>query len=272
MASLQDLQDYYALGRERDRLDRGEGLLEALRTHELLDRWLPGAPGIVYDVGGAAGRYAVPLAEAGYEVHLVDPVPLHVEQAREASAAARRPLASVVEGDARALPFDDASADAVLLLGPLYHLVEREDRLQALREAARVLRPGGVVVAAAICRWASTVDGVLAGFLRDDQFAQIITDDLADGVHRNTTGRPGWFTTGYFHRPEELRAEVEEARFQAEGPVAVEGVARLADDLDEQLADATLRERLLGLVRATESEPALLGVSGHLLITGRKGA
>lgn len=215
MTSLQDLQEYYARGGERDRLDRGEGLLEALRTHELLDRWLPGAPAVVYDVGGAAGRYAVPLAEAGYEVHLVDPVPLHLEQAREASAAARSPLAAVLEGDARFLPFDDASADAVLLLGPLYHLVEREDRVQALREAARVLRPGGVLVAAAICRWASTVDGVLAGFLRDDQFAQIITDDLADGVHRNPTGRPGWFTTGYFHRPEELRAEVEEAGLEA---------------------------------------------------------
>ncbi len=85
-------------------------------------------------------------------MHLVDPVPLHVEQAGAASARAERPLATVLQGDARALPHDDASADAVLLLGPLYHLVERDDRLTALREARRVLRPGGVVVAAAISR------------------------------------------------------------------------------------------------------------------------
>lgn len=54
--------------------------------------------------------------------------------------------------------------------------------------------------------------------------------------------------------------------------MAVEGVARLADELDGQLADPALRRRLLDLVRATEAEPALLGVSGHLLIAGRSRA
>ena len=114
-----DVLDHYALGREQDRLSRGHGRLEALRTTELLERWLPPAPATVLDVGGAAGRYALPLAAQGYAVHLLDPVPLHVEQARRASAAADRPLAAVLQGDARALPYDDASADVVLLLGPL---------------------------------------------------------------------------------------------------------------------------------------------------------
>lgn len=154
-ASPQQMQAYYAHGRERDRLARGEGLLEALRTQELLDRWLPPAPAVILDVGGAAGRYALPLADAGYEVHLIDPVPLHVQQALEGSQAARQPLASVLEGDARALPFDDASADAVLLLGPLYHLTTAKERSLALHEAGRVLRQGGVLVAAAISRFAS---------------------------------------------------------------------------------------------------------------------
>jgi SAM-dependent methyltransferase len=265
-----EVREYYAQGRERDRLERGAGLLEALRTTELLDRWLPAAPAVLLDVGGAAGRYAIPLAAAGYDVHLLDPMALHVHQAALASRAAIRPLASVTHGDARRLPFLDASADAVLLLGPLYHLPQRADRRTALSEARRVLRPGGVVVVAAISRWASAMDGVVAGFLRYPEFAAMVAEALASGVHRNPTLRRGWFTTAYFHRPDELHGEVSAAGFHADGPVAVEGLAGWAPDLDALLADPPTRTRILQVVRATEREPALLGASSHLLISGQK--
>lgn len=264
-----DVSDYYALGQERDRLDAGVGRLEALRTEELLARWLPAAPAVVLDVGGAAGRYALRLAARGYQVHLVDPVPLHVEQARHASRGADHPLASVGLGDARRLPFAGGSADVVLLLGPLYHLTECADRLLALREAHRVLRPGGIVVAAAISRWASVIDGFARGSMREAAFADIAAEDVATGVHRNPTGRPGWFTTAYFHRPDELHDEVRAAGLDPDGPVAVEGVAATATDLDAVLDDPALRARALEVVRRTEREPSLLGASSHLLIAGR---
>jgi SAM-dependent methyltransferase len=262
--------EHYAQGRERDRLTAGAGRLEALRTRELLARWLPPPPSVVVDAGGGAGAYALPLADAGHVVHLVDPVPLHVEQAREASRAAERPLTSAAVGDARSLAFPDASADAVLLLGPLYHLVEREDRLQALREARRLLRPGGVAVVAGISRWASTLDGFRRGFLADAGFGRIVADDVATGVHRNPGGRPGWFTTAYFHRPEDLVAEVAAAGLVPDGPVAVEGLAGLTPDIDAVLDDDDVRPRALEALRRTEREPALLGVSSHLLVAGRR--
>jgi ubiquinone/menaquinone biosynthesis C-methylase UbiE len=117
-------------------LHGGAGRLEYLRTRELLARYLPPAPATVLDVGGGAGVYALPLAREGYSVHLIDAVPLHVEQAREASALQQdSPLASAQVGDARRLVWDDNSVDAVLLLGPLYHLTSRDDRLRALKEA-----------------------------------------------------------------------------------------------------------------------------------------
>lgn len=258
-------QAYYAGGREAGRLAAGAGRLEFWRTRELLDRWLPPAPATVVDVGGGAGAYAVPLGAAGYDVHLLDPAPLHVEQARAAG------VTSAVLGDARELPFGDGTADAVLLLGPLYHLTDRADRLRALREAHRVLRPGGVVVAAAISRWASAVDGVLRGWIADDAFAAVVGRDLTDGQHRNPTATPRWFTTAFFHRPGDLSAELTEAGFAVTGPVAVEGLAGLADEgLSALLDDPVTRERLLDLVRRTEDEPALLGVAGHLLAAGRR--
>ncbi|MGH3488308.1 MAG: class I SAM-dependent methyltransferase, partial [Actinopolymorphaceae bacterium] len=139
---------YYADSGEAGRLSSGAGELEQVRTQDLLVRHLPAAPATVLDVGGAAGVHALWLAKRDYEVHLVDPVPGHVEQAQAASIAQpTHPLASATTGDARALRRPDASVDAVLLLGPLYHLTERADRLRALEEVHRVLRPGGVVFA-----------------------------------------------------------------------------------------------------------------------------
>lgn len=243
--------------------------MEELRTTELLARWLPPSPAVVLDVGGAAGRYALPLAAAGYEVHLIDPVPLHVEQAHEASRVASRPLASIHLGDARALAFDDGSADAVLLLGPLYHLVGRDERLRALREARRVLKAGGVAVVAGISRFASTADGIVAGMLSDARFASIVAEDVASGVHLNPTAHPGWFATAYFHRPEELAEEVASAGLVPDGPVAVEGLGWLAPDVDAMLEDAPTRGRVLEAIRRVEREPALLGASAHFLVAGQ---
>jgi ubiquinone/menaquinone biosynthesis C-methylase UbiE len=194
---MTDMGAYYDRGDEQGRLGDW-GRLEFLRTRELLQRFLPAPPATVLDVGGAAGAYAVPLAAEGYEVHLVDPIALHVEQALAASAAQREgSLASAVVGDARELPFADASADIVLMLGPLYHLTEAADRTRALREARRTLRPGGVLAAAAIMRFASTLDGIAQGFMLEPGFEEIVERDLDDGQHRNPDAHPGWFTTAY---------------------------------------------------------------------------
>jgi ubiquinone/menaquinone biosynthesis C-methylase UbiE len=108
---------------------------------------------VILDIGGGAGVYSFWLAAMGYSVHLVDAMPLHIEQARQvASQPGTPPLACLSVGDARRLDFRDEIADAVLLMGPLYHLTERDDRLLALREAHRVLCPGGMVCAVGISR------------------------------------------------------------------------------------------------------------------------
>src|SRR4051794_25145970 len=137
----QDIAAHYAESREQDRLTAEVVPLERIRTQEILLRYLPLRPAVVLDVGGGPGVYAFWLAERGYTVHLIDPVPLHLEQARaRAGISASALLAAISLGDARRLEFETESADAVLLLGPLYHLTSRADRLLALREGNRVLR------------------------------------------------------------------------------------------------------------------------------------
>lgn len=264
------LQHYEAY-EEAHRLFQGSGRLELARTQELIGRYLPPPPGVILDVGGGPGAYALWLAGLGYAVHLIDAVPRHVEQARQAAAAQPdHPLASAAVGDARRLDQADNSADAVLLLGPLYHLTERADRLRAWREAGRVLRPGGWVFAAAISRFASALDGLTDGSLDDPAFARIVEQDLTDGQHRNPTGNPAYFTTTFFHHPTELRAELEEAGLRHAATFGVEGPGWLLPDLAARWQDPARRERLLALLRRIEQEPSLLGVSAHLLAVGRR--
>ena len=266
-----EVGDFYAKGLERDRLTQGHGPLEFLRTQLLLQRLLPPAPAVVADVGGGPGRYAVWLAGLGYRVHLVDPVPLHIEQANAMVANLRNvTLAGAEVGDARNLPLPDDSADAVLLLGPLYHLIERGDRLKALAEAGRVCRRGGVIVAAAISRFASTLDGLRKEYLEDPVFRAIAAEDRKTGRHRNPSGHPAYFTTAYFHRPEELAEELAAAGLRHETTLAVEGPAWLVPDLEARLEDETRRATMVAAVEALESEPALLGASAHLLAVARR--
>ncbi len=268
---LTEAAHYYAKSDEAARLQTGWFRLEHARTRELILRYLPPAPATVIDAGGGAGVYACWLAERGYSVHLIDPVTEHVEQARAASARqTEHPLASAETGDARHLAHADASADAVLLLGPLYHVVEKEDRLACLREVHRVLRRGGFVWGAGISHFASLFDSLSSGFFDDPAFAPILARDLEDGHHRNPTDNPIYFTDAFFHRPGELSREFLAAGFHVEAVLAIEGPGWLARDFNRLWNDAVQRERLLAAVRKVEKEPSVLGASSHIMVIGRK--
>lgn len=264
------IADFYRQAAEEARLEHGASLLEALRTRELIQRVSPPAPGIVVDIGGAAGAYALWLADAGYTVHLIDAVPRLVEEARRRSAASVRPLASCTVGDARATRVADASADVVLLLGPLYHLTAADDRACALQEAARILKPGGRLFAAAISRWASALDGLVRDLFQDPAFGAIVERDIRDGQHRNPTPRLDYFTTAYLHRPDELHAEGLNAGLLVDGVFGIEGPGWLLSDIDARLGDERQREDVLRVARIFEAEPAVAGVSAHLLLVARK--
>src|SRR5262249_39141417 len=116
----------------------------------------------------------------------------------------------------------------------------------------------------------SALDGLCRGFLKDPQFADIVRRDLADGQHQNPTGRPEYFMDTFFHHPDELRAEVVEAGFGAVQVDGAEGPGWLLSDFDAWWENGEYRERLLHLARALETEPALLGVSAHLVAAATK--
>ncbi|MGW5679783.1 class I SAM-dependent methyltransferase [Streptomyces sp. NPDC003860] len=257
---------FYNEGREQDRLRDPRRSIEYHRTLDILTRHLPPPPAAVLDIGGGPGIYALALAALGHTVSLIDPVPLHVRQATEASATANRPLHHALRGDARNLPFADASFDAVLLLGPLYHLTDPADRATAWREARRVLRPHGTVAAAGACRYYTTWEMLAKDTLDQPGAEELAVTHIATGQHRNPTGdHERLWTTAYFHAPGELTTEATAAGLTPRALLAVEGPAKLLPDLADRMIHPGRRAQLLRALARLEDQPSTLGTSQHLI-------
>ena len=155
-------------------------------------------------------------------------------------------------------------------MGPLYHLTTRKQRLVALREAHRVLRSGGLLIAKAINRLASLVDGLRHSYIDDPVYTSILSRDLEQGQHSSPPGEIRNFTTAFFHRSEELEADVRDAGFTQQGLYSVQGPGELVSDLEDRLSDPAKRAHLLDLIRSVEEDVTLLGVSSHFVVVATK--
>lgn len=268
MKLTESFQAHYDAGNESHRLS--DLSLERLRTESILRRYLPKGPSVILDVGGADGVYAFPLAHQGHEVHLIDPVALHIKQAQSKNKTAIKKVKTVSIGDARELLIPDNFADAVLYLGPLYHLIDFEDRRRAISEAFRVLKPCGIFVAAFISKFTSMIDGVRADYFGDPAFRDIVKEDLKNGPHRNPSDHPGYFTDAFFHHPSDAIKEIGACRFHNLKCLAVEGPIWMISNLGNQLADAGKKKQILDFLEQIESDPTLIGASGHFVVVGYK--
>lgn len=244
-----------------------KGRLEQTRVRELLRRYLPDPPAEIADIGGGPGIHASWLQSRGYTVELLDPVQHHVDQAAAAGILA-------VQGDARRLPWENEYFDAVLLAGPMYHLPEPADRRLALREAVRVLRPGGFVAVIAINRVSNLIGSALANKLLPRH--RIVTDILENGYspHNERMAETTYHTTT------QLRTELTNAGLRSvtlhglTGPGGWLTVAIDAHFKDQPLPE-TLREpdplqTALECSRLADRYPELVPASSLLFAVGQR--
>jgi SAM-dependent methyltransferase len=257
------VSDLYARGVEARRLFLpGVGDLIRLRTWDIFERYLPPG-GAVIDVGSGPGVHAAHLAERGDRVTLVEPVRRHLDEARALTPLLPDGAAlAVVGGDARDLPLRDECADAVLLMGPLYHLVDSAERARALGESHRVLKRGGLLFAEVITRHAWLINASDKGVLNDEIAWAAIEENLRSGLSVAPERLPPGGFWAYFHTLDELEAEVESASFVGQRPVAVESYGWILGSLDVRMRHP---EALLRALRMVEEERTLLGVSGHVI-------
>lgn len=141
--ALSHIEKHYNKHPEDLRLQRRHGIVEFETTMYHLRRFLKRGD-MVLDIGAGTGRYTSALMAEGYQVKAVELVRRNIEVFLK-----REPMADVVQGDARNMPYMATdTADVTLLLGPLYHLIDNEEKIQALREAKRVTKPGGLIFVA----------------------------------------------------------------------------------------------------------------------------
>lgn len=237
-------------------------------TRRAFEDYLPPAPAKLADIGGGPGRYSIPLAGRGYEVTLVDLAQENLNFAREQAAEAGVELAAYLHADARDLSnIEDATFDAVLLMGPLYHLLEPDDRRRAVSEAYRILMRGGVIFAAFICRYAPfryaakfDPDWLVANA---EQAARI----LATGV--NISGESGYFTDAYFAHPSDVLPLMEGGGFSTLDLMGVEGiVARIEEQVNN--LQGVPWDTWVDLNYRVGKDPALYGAAEHLLYIGQR--
>lgn len=249
------LQLFYESSDESSRLVNREGRVEYLRTQRLLRAALDSRCRIL-DVGGGAGVHADWLAHDGHDVEVLDLVPHHVDAARARGLSARR-------GDARLLPYADDSFDALLLLGPLYHLIGSADRAAALSEAHRVVRPRGLIAAAAVTRIAVALDYLRKGRLDTAEAIAMTSRIIANG-HDDTGFGAGIF---YFHTVGELHDELVAAHFDDVRVHGIEGPAWPLID-PSTAGDDPIIPQVIAIAEMVDGDPTVTGASAHLLAIG----
>lgn len=233
-----------------------QGRLEFERTQEIIAARVQTGSRIL-DVGGGTGAHAAPLAALGHKVTLVDPVAAHVDAARSHGTF------EAFVGDARSLDFADNAFDVTLLFGPLYHLVDRRDRLLCLREAVRVTAPGGWVFAAAIPRFTRH-----AQFTLGRAVSQNDREDLAALLESGAPHEGGRFPGAHFHTSDELQDELTEAGLVDAAVLGLEGPAGIALQ-HLSVASEEVHHAAMTLAREFDAVPAIRDMSNHLIGVAR---
>lgn len=267
---MEQIMACYNQGLEKSRLSRGIEKLELERSKEIISRYIQGSGLVIYDIGGGAGVYSGWLAEQGHEVHLFDLASRSADMAAELNQQLTRPIQSIEVADARQIARADKSADAVLLMGPLYHLTEREDRIAALAEAKRLLKDGGILIAAAITRYGAMLYGLSVygrdnQLINEDDFMFMIEREISEGQHVRPDKYPGFIARSYFHLPNELQEEMEAVGLEHLQTLAVEGPVWIIPTFEEKWSDESSRNRLIQLSRQVEEENSIMGMSPHII-------
>ena len=265
------IASYYDRKDESQRLFTGRGELEFLRTKQIIQEYLPDGSGLsIADIGGGTGPYSFWLAESGHDVSLFDLMPHHIQQALATNRRSQYPLNRIEEADVRSLDLPGRSVDAVLLMGPMYHLTDRKERVEVLRKVAAWLADGGLGFIAYISRFGSVCDGFVRGLFEDPEFLEIARGELETGVHRPNRENTRYFTDAYLHHPDDIEEEAVAANLEIVDHVAVEGLGWLWQNFDELWADERQRSILLEMVARTDRDRSLLGVSGHILLVVKR--
>ena len=263
MPDPEPFYDQYAQ-REWERLARHK--TEFAVTNRALQEHLPPPPARIVDIGGGPGRYTIALAQLGYHVTLVDLSRTSLSLAAEKAADAQVEIDQLIYANALDLGvIPNSTYQAAIIMGPLYHLLEHKERVQALREALRIVAPGGIVGAAFITRFAPFRQAAVEEqeWLVDEHAYAL--NLLETGVHNQTT----MFANAYFIHPQDVLPLMEFVGLQTRLLLGVEGIVAGHEDGVNALQGSAW-EAWVELNYQLGQDASLYGASDHLLYLGKK--
>lgn len=261
---------YYSGFDEWGRLER-EPIEFIINMHYIREHLPPS--GLILDNGAGPGKYAMELAKRGYQVTLSDLTPSSVEQAREKAEAFG--LTQQFEGfhvlDATHLNgIADETYDAVLMLGPLYHLQQEEAREAAVRELYRVTKPGGVVFVAVQTRMRMSINSLQSPHhWRPNDSMDAIRSFVEKGTFDHQD--QGRFTGAYYFHVQDVVPFMEQHSFETVQLVGSSSLkAMITDEQEHYWKERGEEQELLQYLIEVAKDPSILGISSHLLYVGRK--
>ncbi|MGE5222988.1 MAG: class I SAM-dependent methyltransferase [Omnitrophica WOR_2 bacterium] len=265
------VQNYYDQQSESEwrRFERHP--MELAITLRALKGYMPEPPARVLDIGGGPGRYSIELAKKGYKVSLFDLSNENLRLAGMKAAEMGAVLERCQQGNAIDLAaFADGDFNAVLLMGPLYHLLEEKERKQALAEACRVCKPGGMLFISFITRYAGLLDMAMS-------YPERILDvaDMKLERHILKTGKLPPRSTAqpefvaYLAQPAEVVPLAQSAGLKVLRVIGVEGFGGLNEQAVNRLPQEAFNA-WVDLNYQVMDDPCLLGMSMHLLMVATK--
>jgi len=249
---------------EWSRLDRHR--IEFEITKMYLDEYITGTGLKILDVGGGPGRYSFYMAGKGHSVTLLDLSGHNIEVAKEKAAEFGISLADYIKGDALELDMREKKYDAVLLMGPLYHLIREDDRIKALGNAIRVLKSGGIIVASFISQYAPIQDALahmqFEGYPGE---VEALLGYLSNGENKDGNG----FTTAYFTGVDEARKLMSVFELHE---LAFAGIENILGSKECEILSLPEKDidKWLKIGYALSQDKNLIGTSQHFLYIGRK--
>jgi len=264
-----NIESFYNKASEETRLENGMGIFEFERIKSLIEKHLQPSKSTIIDVGGGTGKYSEWLAQKGHKVHLVEPVEKHIQLAKKRTKKLKNKFA-IHQGESQNLEFLDNFADLVILHGPLYHLQKKEDRIQSILEAKRVIKNNGIILGFAINHSASTLVGLLNGIIHAKSFFEMCKEELTTGIHNPPKDFPWLLTEAFYHKPEQLKEEFMQQELTYLNLYAVEGMVWLDKNFFTNMQKDQERKTLLELIKLTETDTSLLSFSPHMMIAVKK--
>lgn len=263
MDTIQALTEFYKEYDEDGRLQSRNGMVEYLTTMRYIEKYLK--PGMrVLEIGAATGRYSHALARRGYSVDAVELVQHNIDIFKLNTEPGES--ISICQGNAKDLSFfADNTYDITLLLGPMYHLFTVEEQLQALSEAIRVTKVGGVVFAAYCGNDATMVQYCFGrGMLKEKKY-----QDLVDPVTFKASSDPAELFELYRKEDiDELMSHFNVTRLHYVGTdMATHYMREVVDAMDDELYEMYLKYHFVICERAD-----MIGASHHFLDVFRKEA